>query len=222
MDLILQFVDLILHLDKHLDVMIRQYGPWVYGILFAIIFIETGLVVMPFLPGDSLLFIAGAFAATGALSLPALIVLLIIAAVLGNTSNYWIGRKVGPRVFQWENSKFFNRNAFNKAHGFYEKHGAITIIATRFLPFLRTFSPFVAGVAAMGHARFQFYNITGGVLWIVSLTVAGYLFGNIPIIRDNLTLIIIALIVIPGLPALFVAVKEWRAARQRARDAAGK
>jgi membrane-associated protein len=222
MDLILQFVDLILHLDKHLDVMIRQYGPWIYGILFAIIFIETGLVVMPFLPGDSLLFIAGAFAATGALSLPALMVLLVVAAVLGNTSNYWIGRKIGPRVFQWENSKFFNRNAFDKAHAFYEKHGAITLIATRFLPFLRTFSPFVAGVAAMGHARFQFYNITGGLLWIVSLTVAGYLFGNIPIIRDNLTLIIIALIVIPGLPAVFVAVKEWRAARQRARDAASK
>jgi len=221
MDLILHFVDLILHLDKYLDVMIRQYGPWIYAILFLIIFVETGLVVMPFLPGDSLLFIAGAFAATGALSLPVLMVLLIIAAVLGNTSNYWIGRKVGPRVFQWENSKFFNRNAFDKAHGFYEKHGAITIIATRFLPFLRTFSPFVAGVAAMGHARFQLYNITGGVLWIVSLSVAGYLFGNIPIIRDNLTVIIIALVVIPGLPALFVAVKEWRASRRRAKDAAG-
>ena len=219
MDLILQFVDLILHLDKHLDVMIRQYGPWIYAILFIIIFVETGLVVMPFLPGDSLLFIAGAFAATGALSLPALMILLTIAAILGNTSNYWIGRKVGPRVFQWENSAFFNRNAFNKAHAFYEKHGAITIIATRFLPFLRTFSPFVAGVAEMTHGRFQLYNITGGVLWIVSLSVAGYLFGNIPIIRDNLTLIIIALVVIPGLPALFVAVKEWRAARRRAREA---
>jgi len=221
MDLILHFVDLILHLDKYLDVMIRQYGPWIYAILFLIIFVETGLVVMPFLPGDSLLFIAGAFAATGALSLPVLMVLLIIAAVLGNTSNYWIGRKVGPRVFQWENSKFFNRNAFDKAHGFYEKHGAITIIATRFLPFLRTFSPFVAGVAAMGHARFQLYNITGGVLWIVSLSVAGYLFGNIPVIRDNLTVIIIALVVIPGLPALFVAAREWRASRRRAKDAAG-
>lgn len=216
MDLLLNFVDLILHLDKHLDVMIRQYGPWVYGILFAIIFVETGLVVMPFLPGDSLLFIAGAFAATGALSLPMLIVLLTIAAILGNTSNYWIGRKVGPRVFQWENSKFFNRNAFNKAHGFYEKHGAITIIVTRFLPFLRTFSPFVAGVADMTHARFQLYNITGGVLWIVSLSMAGYLFGNIPWIKDNLTLIILALIIIPGLPALYVAVKEWRAAKKRA------
>ena len=216
MDLLLSFVDLILHLDKHLDVMIRQYGTLVYGILFLIIFVETGLVVMPFLPGDSLLFIAGAFAATGALSLPVLIVLLIVAAVLGNTSNYWIGRQVGPRVFQWQDSKFFNRNAFNKAHAFYEKHGAITIIATRFLPFLRTFSPFVAGVAAMTHARFQLFNIIGGVLWIISLSVAGYLFGNIPWIKDNLTWIIIGLIVIPGLPAFVVAVKEWRAAKRRA------
>jgi len=216
MDLLLHFVDLILHLDKYLDVMIRQYGTLVYGILFVIIFVETGLVIMPFLPGDSLLFIAGAFAATGALSLPLLIVVLIVAAVLGNTSNYWIGRRIGPRVFKWENSRFFNRNAFNKAHAFYEKYGAITIIATRFLPFLRTFSPFVAGVAAMTHARFQLYNITGGVLWILSLSVAGYWFGNIPWIKDNLTLIILALIIIPGLPALVVAVREWRASKRRA------
>lgn len=216
MELLLQFVDLILHLDKHLDLMIRQYGTTIYVILFLIIFVETGVVVMPFLPGDSLLFIAGAFAATGALSLPLLIVLLIAAAILGNTSNYWIGRKVGPRVFQWENSRFFNRNAFDKAHAFYEKHGAITIIATRFLPFLRTFSPFVAGVAAMGHGSFQLYNISGGVLWVVSLTVAGYFFGNIPVIKDNLTLIILALIIIPSLPAIYVAFKEWRAARRRA------
>jgi len=216
MDLLLQFVDLILHLDAHLDALIRDYGPWVYGILFVIIFVETGLVVMPFLPGDSLLFIAGAFAAAGALSLPLLIVLLIIAAILGNTSNYWIGRKIGPRVFKWENSRFFNRNAFNKAHAFYEKYGAVTIIATRFLPFLRTFSPFVAGVASMTHARFQVYNITGGVLWIVSLSLAGFWFGNIPWVKNNLTLIILALIFIPGLPALVVAIREWRASRKRA------
>lgn len=216
MDVLLHFVDLILHLDKYLDLMIRQYGTAIYVILFLIIFVETGLVVMPFLPGDSLLFIAGAFAATGALSLPLMIVLLIAAAILGNTSNYWIGRKIGPRVFQWENSRFFNRNAFNKAHAFYEKHGAITIIATRFLPFLRTFSPFVAGVAAMGHARFQLYNVTGGVLWVASLLVAGYLFGNIPWIKDNLTWIILALIILPSLPAAVVAFNEWRAARKRA------
>jgi len=216
MDLLLQFVDLILHLDKHLDLMIREYGTLIYVILFLIVFVETGLVVMPFLPGDSLLFIAGAFAAGGALSLPLLIMVLIAAAVLGNTSNYWIGRKVGPRVFQWENSRFFNRNAFDKAHAFYEKHGASTIIATRFLPFLRTFSPFVAGVAAMGHARFQLYNFVGGVLWVASLTIAGYWFGNIPWIKDNLTYIILALIVVPSLPAAVVAFKEWRASRRRA------
>jgi membrane-associated protein len=137
--------------------------------------------------------------------------------VSGNTSNYWIGRYFGPRVFQWENSKFFNKNAFDKAHAFYEKHGAMTIIVTRFLPFLRTFSPFVAGVAAMTHGRFQFYNITGGVLWVVSLSVAGYFFGNIPMVKNNLTLIVLALIIIPGLPAVVVGVREWLAARRRNR-----
>ena len=140
---------------------------------------------------------------------------LIAAAILGNTSNYWIGRYFGPRVFQWEDSTFFNRNAFDKAHAFYEKHGAMTIIVTRFLPFLRTFSPFVAGVAAMTHPRFQLYNITGGVLWVVSLSVAGYFFGNIPWIKEHLTLIILALIIIPGLPALVVALREVLAARRK-------
>jgi membrane-associated protein len=215
MDLILSLLDLILHLDRHLAELIRDYGMWIYAILFTIIFVETGLVVMPFLPGDSLLFIAGAFAAQGDMNLAALMILLSVAAVLGNTSNYWIGRYFGPRVFQWEDSKFFNRNAFNKANAFYEKHGAMTIIVTRFLPFLRTFSPFVAGVAAMTHARFQLFNITGGLLWIVSLTLAGYLFGNIPWVRSNLTLIILALIIVPGLPALIVAVREWLASRRK-------
>jgi membrane-associated protein len=214
MDIIPGLVDLILHLDRHLGVLIREYGVWVYAILFAIIFVETGLVVMPFLPGDSLLFITGAFAAQGDMNLAALMVVMASAAILGNTSNYWIGRYFGPRVFQWEDSKFFNRAAFGKAHAFYEKHGAMTIIVTRFLPFLRTFSPFVAGVAAMTHGRFQFYNITGGALWIVSLTVAGFLFGNIPWVRANLTLIVIAMIVIPGLPALFVGVRQWLAGRR--------
>ena len=215
MEIILSLFNFITHLDAHLAELIRDYGVWIYAILFAIVFIETGVVVMPFLPGDSLLFIAGAFAAQGEMSLTVLIVSLAIAAVLGNTSNYWIGRYFGPRVFQWENSKFFNKNAFDKAHAFYEKHGAITIIVTRFLPFLRTFSPFVAGVAAMTHGRFQFYNITGGLLWVVSLSLAGYFFGNIPVIKTHLTLIIIALIVIPALPAGLVAVREWRAARKR-------
>ena len=215
MEIILSLFSFITHLDAHLAELIRDYGVWIYAILFAIVFIETGVVVMPFLPGDSLLFIAGAFAAQGEMSLTVLMVSLIAAAVLGNTSNYWIGRYFGPRVFQWENSKFFNKNAFDKAHAFYEKHGAITIIVTRYLPFLRTFSPFVAGVAAMTHGRFQFYNITGGLLWVVSLSLAGYFFGNIPVIKTHLTLIIIALIVIPALPAGLVAVREWRAAHKR-------
>ena len=214
MDIILALFDFILHLDRHLGVLIRDYGVWIYAILFAIIFIETGLVVMPFLPGDSLLFIVGAFAARGDLNLMALLPLLIAAAILGNTSNYWIGRYFGPRVFQWENSKLFNRNAFDKAHAFYEKHGAMTIIVTRFLPFLRTFSPFVAGVAAMTHARFQLFNISGGLLWILSLTLAGFWFGNIPWVSQNLTKIILALIIIPGLPAVYVGVKEWLASRR--------
>ena len=215
MEIILSLFSFITHLDAHLAELIRDYGVWIYAILFAIVFIETGVVVMPFLPGDSLLFIAGAFAAQGEMSLTVLMVSLIAAAVLGNTSNYWIGRYFGPRVFQWENSKFFNKNAFDKAHAFYEKHGAITIIVTRFLPFLRTFSPFVAGVAAMTHGRFQFYNITGGLLWVVSLSLAGYFFGNIPVVKTHLTLIIVALIVIPALPAGLVAVREWRASRKR-------
>ena len=214
MDIILALFDFILHLDRHLGVLIRDYGVWIYAILFAIIFIETGLVVMPFLPGDSLLFIVGAFAARGDLNLMVLLPLLIAAAILGNTSNYWIGRYFGPRVFQWENSKFFNRNAFDKAHAFYEKHGAMTIIVTRFLPFLRTFSPFVAGVAAMTHTRFQLFNISGGLLWILSLTLAGFWFGNIPWVSQNLTKIILALIIIPGLPAVYVGVKEWLASRR--------
>ena len=215
MDILLSLIDFILHLDAHLAELTRDYGVWIYAILFAIVFIETGVVVMPFLPGDSLLFIAGAFAAQGDMHLTALMVSLVIAAVLGNTSNYWIGRYFGPRVFQWETSKFFNKNAFDKAHAFYEKHGAITIIATRFLPFLRTFSPFVAGVAAMTHGRFQLYNISGGVLWVVSLCSAGYFFGNIALVKNNLTLITLALIIIPGLPAVVVALREWRAARRR-------
>ena len=215
MEILLSLFNFITHLDAHLAELIRDYGVWIYAILFAIVFIETGVVVMPFLPGDSLLFIAGAFAAQGEMSLTVLMVSLVAAAVLGNTTNYWIGRYFGPRVFQWENSKFFNKNAFDKAHAFYEKHGAITIIVTRYLPFLRTFSPFVAGVAAMTHGRFQFYNITGGLLWVVSLSLAGYFFGNIPVVKTHLTLIIIALIVIPALPAGLIAVREWRAARKR-------
>jgi len=218
MELLLTFWDLIVNLDKHLASLLAQYGVWVYLILFLIVFCETGLVVTPFLPGDSLLFIAGALTATGSgagqLDLVMLNVLLIAAAVFGNTTNYWIGRYFGPKVFGWEDSRFFNRRAFDKAHNFYERHGGKTIIITRFLPILRTFAPFVAGVAQMTHTRFQAYNFSGGVLWVVSLTVAGYLFGNIPWVQDNLTLIILALIIVPGLPALVVALRTWHEQRR--------
>ena len=218
MEFLLSLWDLVVHLDTHLAGLLAQHGVWVYGILFLIVFCETGLVVTPFLPGDSLLFIAGALTATGSsagqLDLAMLIILLTAAAVLGNTTNYWIGRYFGPKVFGWKDSRFFNRRAFDKAHAFYERHGGKTIVVTRFLPILRTFAPFVAGVAQMTHARFQLYNVSGGVLWVVSLTVAGYLFGNIAWVKDNLTLIILGFIIIPGLPALVVAIRTWNEQRR--------
>jgi membrane-associated protein len=222
MELLLYFWDLLVHLDEHLANLVQLHGAWVYLLLFLIVFCETGLVVTPFLPGDSLLFIAGALAAkvssSGQLDLATLNMLLIGAAVLGNTTNYWIGRYFGPKVFAWEDSRLFNRAAFNKAQAFYERHGGKTIVITRFLPILRTFAPFVAGVAQMTHARFQPYNIAGGVLWVASLTFAGYWFGNIAWVRNNLTWIILAFIIIPGLPALIAAIRTWREQR-RARSA---
>jgi membrane-associated protein len=218
MELLLYFWDLMVHLDKHLANLLLQYGAWVYLILFLIVFCETGLVVTPFLPGDSLLFIAGALtvagSSAGTLNIATLNLLLIAAAILGNTTNYWIGRYFGPKVFGWEDSRFFNRAAFDKAHAFYERHGGKTIVLTRFLPILRTFAPFVAGVAQMTHARFQAYNIAGGVFWVTSLTLAGYWFGNIPWVKTNLTLIILALIIIPGLPALVAAIRHWSEQRR--------
>jgi membrane-associated protein len=218
MELLLHVWDLIINLDKHLASLLAQYGVWVYVILFLIVFCETGLVVTPFLPGDSLLFIAGALTVTGdaagQFGLVMLNFVMIAAAVLGNTTNYWIGRYFGPKVFGWEDSRFFNRRAFDKAHSFYEHQGGKTIVITRFLPILRTFAPFVAGVAQMTHARFQSYNVTGGLLWVVSLTLAGYLFGNIAWVKNNLTLIILALVIIPGLPALVVAIRTSREQRR--------
>ena len=199
---IAQFIDIFLHLDKHLETVVSQYGVWVYALLFAIIFIETGLVVMPFLPGDSLLFVCGALAAVGGLSLPVLIALLIAAAVLGDALNYSIGRRIGPRVWTFEQSRWFNRKAFERANAFYERHGAITIIVARFLPFVRTFAPFVAGVAAMSYRKFALYNLVGGVLWVVSLSGLGYLIGNLPWVKAHFSWVALALIVVPGLPAL--------------------
>jgi len=218
MDIVALLIDFVLHIDVHLMTFVREYGAWVYVLLFTIIFVETGLVVMPFLPGDSLLFVVGAMAATGLLSLPLVLILLMIAAVLGNQCNYAIGRRVGPRVFQWENSRWFNRKAFDQAHAFYERYGGITIVVARFMPFLRTFAPFVAGVARMTYRKFAFYDVTGSILWIGSVTMAGYLFGNIPWVKANLDKIIWGAIIIPG---LLVFIGAWRArVKERARTAA--
>ncbi|MBA2721575.1 MAG: DedA family protein [Methylibium sp.] len=210
MELIAFLVDFILRVDVHLTNFVLTYGTWVYALLFAIIFVETGVVVMPFLPGDSLLFVVGALCGVGLMSLPLSIGLLIVAAILGNQCNYAIGRHFGPKVFQWENSRWFNRRAFDQAHAFYEKYGGVTLIAARFLPFLRTFAPFVAGVALMTRSKFTFYDVTGAVLWIGSVTMAGYLFGNIPWVQANLSKIIWAMILIPGVLALFGALRARR------------
>jgi membrane-associated protein len=194
MELLTTFIDIMLHLDKHLATLVAQYGAWVYAILFLIVFCETGLVVTPFLPGDSLLFVAGAIAAAGGMHIGLLIVLLVIAAVLGDAVNYAVGAWFGPKVFRWETSRFFNRAAFDRTHAFYEKHGGKTIIIARFMPLIRTFAPFVAGVARMSYARFAMFNITGAIVWVVSLSLAGYWFGNLPWVKENLTLVILAII----------------------------
>lgn len=211
MDLLATLIDFILHVDVHLTTFVETYGVWVYALLFAIVFVETGVVVMPFLPGDSLLFVVGALCGAGLMDLPLAMGVLITAAILGDQLNYSIGRRIGPRVFQWEQSRFFNRRAFDQAHAFYEKYGGITIVIARFMPFIRTFAPFVAGVAAMTRSKFTAYNVGGAVLWVVSLTTAGALFGNIPWVQENLDKIIWAMIFIPGLIAIFGAWKARRA-----------
>jgi membrane-associated protein len=211
-------IDFILHVDVHLQTFVQTYGAWVYALLFLIIFTETGVVVMPFLPGDSLLFVVGTLCGVGLMNLPLSIVLLITAAVIGNQTNYTIGRHLGPRVFQWEQSRFFNKRAFEQAHAFYERYGGITIVLARFMPFVRTFAPFVAGVAQMTRSRFTFFDVTGGTLWVVSLIGAGYLFGNIPFVKQNLDKIIWAMIVIPGLIAIYGAWKARRAEQSGVAD----
>jgi membrane-associated protein len=211
MDILLQLVDFILHVDRYLEAFVGQYGAWVYALLFLIIFVETGLVVMPFLPGDSLLFIVGAMCGADLMSLPLVMGLLLVAAILGDQTNYTIGRYFGPKVFQWENARFFNRQAFLRANAFYEKYGGITIVLARFMPFIRTFVPFVAGVAEMTRSKFTTYNVLGGTLWVVGLTLVGYLFGNLPFVQTHLSKIIWALILVPGLITLLGAWKARRA-----------
>lgn len=206
-------LDLFLHLDKHLAVVASTWGVWIYVLLFLIIFIETGLVAMPFLPGDSLLFVAGAIAAVGGMSLPLLMALLSLAAISGDAVNYSVGKWVGHKVFAWQNSRWFNKDAFNKTHAFYEEHGAITIVIGRFLPFIRTFTPFVAGVAQMTYPKFAFYNVIGGLIWVCGLTGIGFLVGNHPWVQANFSVVALALIVIPSLPAVWVFLKHLMQSR---------
>jgi membrane-associated protein len=212
MELLAFLVDFILHVDKHLETFVLTYGAWVYALLFLIIFVETGVVVMPFLPGDSLLFVVGAMCGVGLMSYPLAVGLLLAAAILGNQSNYTIGRYFGPKVFQWEDSRYFNKKAFDQAHAFYEKYGGITIVAARFMPFLRTFAPFVAGVAQMTRSKFTFYDVTGGMLWVGGIITAGYFFGSVPWVKANLDKIIWAMILIPG---LFVLWGAWKSRRRQ-------
>jgi len=211
MDLLPRIIDLFLHLDQHLGQLISQYGTWTHLILFLIVFCETGLVVTPFLPGDSLLFAAGTFAALGALDLWLVVLLLIIAAIAGDTVNYWIGAYIGPRAFRGD-IRFLRKEYLDRTHAFYEKHGGKTIILARFVPIIRTFAPFVAGVGAMSYPRFITYNVVGAVLWVGLFVLGGYFFGNISVVRENFTLVILAIIAISVLP---IVVEALRARRSR-------
>lgn len=211
MELITFLLDFILHVDKYLEAFVRDYGLWVYALLFLIIFVETGVVVMPFLPGDSLLFVVGAMCGVGLMSYPLSVGLLFAAAVLGNQCNYALGLHFGPKVFKWENSRIFNKAAFDRTHAFYERYGGITIVAARFMPFVRTFAPFVAGVARMTRSKFTFYDVTGGALWVGGIITVGYFFGNIPFVKAHLDKIIWAMILIPGLLVLWGAWKARKA-----------
>ena len=203
----MQFWDVMVHLDRYLAALLQQYGLWVYALLFVIVFCETGLVVTPFLPGDSLLFVAGTLWAVSDMNVHMLAMSLVAAAILGDAVNYAVGRYLGPRVFKWEDSRFFNRRALQRTHEFYERYGGKTIVIARFVPIIRTFAPFVAGVGAMTYAKFSFFNVAGALLWVVSLVYGGYFLGNIPLIRNNLTVVIFGII---GLSLLPIVVEVLR------------
>ena len=211
MELIAFFWDIIVHLDRHLAALLQQYGPWIYGLLAVIVFCETGLVVTPFLPGDSLLFVAGTVWAAAEMDARLLAITLIAAALAGDNVNYWVGRYLGPKVFRWERSRFFNRAALDATHAFYERHGGKTIIMARFVPLVRTFAPFVAGVGAMSYLRFLAFSVAGAVLWVVSLVTAGYFFGNVPLVKNNLTVVIFAIIALSLTPLAIQYVRARRA-----------
>lgn len=212
MDTFLQFVGMLIHIDKFLGIFIQHYGGWVYAILFLIVFCETGLVVLPFLPGDSLLFIAGAFAASGAMSLGMLLVVLLLAAVLGNTLNFLIGSFIGPKVFD-SNWRFLDRDALRKTHSFYERHGGKTLVLARFAPVVRTFAPFIAGVSGMSMVRFQMFNVLGAVLWVGALVIAGYFFGNLPFVRQYLNVIVLVGVFAAVVPLVFGAI--WKLVKKQ-------
>ncbi|ATE58929.1 DedA family protein [Thauera sinica] len=210
------FVDLVLHVDRHLAELLAAHGNWIYAILFLIVFCETGLVVMPFLPGDSLLFVAGALAAGGGMDPGILIGVLFAAAALGDSVNYAIGRRFGGRISQWPDSRFFNRRALDKTHDFYQRHGGKTIVIARFMPLIRTFAPFVAGMATMEYRRFLAFNVAGAALWVGPLVLAGYWFGNLPVIKNNLTLVILGIVALSLMP-LFIGWLRHRGEASRVR-----
>jgi len=206
MDLISNLFDLFLHLDEHLSVVIQTYGTWTYLLLFLIIFLETGVVIFPFLPGDSLLFAAGTFAGMGSLNIYVLLISLSLAAILGDTVNYWIGHSIGPRAFSGE-IRFLKKEHLDRTHAFYEKHGGKTIILARFIPIIRTFAPFVAGVGAMTYGRFLTYNVIGGIAWVAIFTLAGYFFGQVPFVQENFTSVVVAIVLISVIPAVFEIIR---------------
>jgi membrane-associated protein len=213
MELLKKILDIALHLDKYLSAIILQYGIWTYAILFVVIFIETGFVVMPFLPGDSLLFAAGTFAALKALKIGWLLLILSVAAVLGDTVNYWVGRRLGPKVFSREDARFFKKEYLDRTHAFYEKHGGKTIIIARFVPIIRSFAPFVAGVGRMSYGRFLSFNVIGGVGWVLLLTGAGYFFGTLPVVKNNYSIAVLVIIAISTVP---IGVEYFRNRRKKA------
>lgn len=219
MDVIINFIDFFIHLDRYLPVIIDSFGIWVYIIVFLVIFCETGLVVTPILPGDSLLFALGTLAALGTLNIEALLVILCIAAVAGDSVNYAIGHYIGPKVFHYNDSRFFKKEYLIKTNQFYEKHGGKTIVIARFMPIIRTFAPFVAGVGAMSYSKFIFYNITGGIAWVCIFLLGGYFFGNIPVVKNNFTIVIMAIIIISVMPGF---IEYWRQKRYRSNKKAGK
>lgn len=214
MEIINLLIEWILHIDRHLGELIQQFGPWIYALMFVVVFCETGLVVTPILPGDSLLFALGTFAGMGQLDLTTLLVLLIAAAILGDSVNYWLGSLLGPKIFRGEKVRFLNRKHLDKTHEFFERYGGKAIILARFMPIFRTFVPFVAGMGRMTYRRFMAYNVIGGVVWVTLFLLAGYFFGSRPLVQQNFTLVILGIVVVSVLPAVIEFVRERRRMRQ--------